>query len=223
MIDIDVSTDKPYHTQINNLSVPMTACNTTSSVMFLIDNEEELPDVGDAQYEDVLTGITETPEAYEAMRRLAPWAFKPFRSGEAQYPPREVHVMLDWAMEKWLGRKVSTFREDVRLEELAMELVRGRAVIINGRFTPQGHVVELVGLRTRQESILFVPRAQYIQVSEIEWWTIDDPRGDYRTGYQDVKGNGVTVPRDLFNGLTNTYNRNSKWAHLYVGQGGRDA
>ena len=215
MIDIDVSTGKPYHTQINNKKLPMSACNTTSSVMFLIDNDVELPDVGDEQEEDVLTGITESPEAYEAMRRLAPWAFRPFRTGEPTYPPAQVHVMLDWAMERWIGRKVSIFREDVSLEELALELVRGRTMVINGRFTAGGHMVELVGLRSSQDDLKLARWPGDVDLRAIEWWRIDDPYGNYHTRYEDPRGNGVTIPREQFNDLTNDYGKNRKWAHLY--------
>ncbi len=216
VVDIDVSTGKPYHTQINNRKVPMAACNTTSSVMFLIDNGVELPDTGDEQEEDVLTGITESPEAYEAMRRMAPWAFRPFRTGRPTYPPAQVHVMLDWAMERWIGRKLSIFREDVSLEELVNELVHGRAAIINGKFTPGGHVVELVGLRSRQDDLGLARWPKDVDLRAIEWWRIDGPYGNYHTGYEDPRGNGVTIPFDLFNNLTNDYgNADRKWAHLY--------
>ncbi len=215
MIDIDVSTGKPCHTQINNKRVPTRACNTTSFVMFLLDNGVRLPSTGGEQEEDVLTGITESPEAYKAMRRLAPWAFSPFRTGSPTYPPRQVHVMLDWAMERWIGRKVSIFRTDVSLAELVLELVRGRAMVINGKFTPGGHVVELVGLLSRQDDLGSARREKDVDVRAIEWWRIDDPYGNYHTGYEDPKGNGVTIPFDLFNNLTNAYGKDKKWAHLY--------
>ena len=212
MIEINVSARMPYHTQVNNSFYPYSSCNTTSAIMFMLDNGVELPDTGDEQPEDALTKITETPEAYQAMRTLAPWAFK---GNEIVYRPREVHAMLGWAMEKFVGKPVSIFRTDLSLEELALELVLGRAAIVTGQFTPQGHVIVLVGLRSRQDDLREARTVDQISLPGIDGWFVDDPYGDYHQGYMDQHGNDHYFEFDEFNTLTREFDQNKKWAHIW--------
>jgi len=211
--EINVSAHTEYHTQRNNVLVPLTSCNTTSAVMWLLDCGVPFDCPPGMQPEDYLTSVTERSETYAKMRELAPWAF---RGERAAYPPREVHVMLAWAVNEMVGREVMRFREDATYQELAAELARGKAALLSTVLTQRGHVVCLVGVRTRQERG-GLGEAGTVRLDQIEGWVVDDPFGDYWTCYNDQHGNDVFFPFDDFTRLTKELYRNHKWAHLFVG------
>jgi len=212
MTEINVSAHTPYHTQLNNRYCPLSACPNTSAIMWLLDCDIPLPDTGLLQPEDYLYAITESAEAYEKMKILAPWAY---RDGQPTLPPRQVHVMLDWAVNKMVGRDVMRFREDATYEGLVVELATGRAALLSGIFTRQGHVVCLVGVRSRQDRAELAEACR-VRLDLIDGWIVDDPYGDYHTGYKDHHGNDVYFGFDELDRLTRELYRNRKWAHVYV-------
>lgn len=207
---INLSTDSDYHTQLNNKLVPLESCNTTSAIMFLLACGVEIPDTGAQQPEDALTALLEMPEAFEMQKELAPWSIGQFR-------PQEVHTVLDWGVNKFVGADICRFRDDATQGRLAYELAHGRAAIVSGRFTPAGHVVCLVGVDTDQVDVADVQTAEDVELDRIRAWIIDDPYGDWHTDYHDQHGNNVRFTPAEFDRLTQQYYQDKKWAHLYVG------
>jgi hypothetical protein len=132
-------------------------------------------------------------------------------------PPRRVHVCLAWAINRLAGREVARFREDATYQELVAELARGKAVIVSTVLTRAGHVVCLVGVRTRQDGMRDLRNPDLVRIDLIDGWIIDDPYGDYWSGYKDQHGNDLYFPFDDFCRLTKELYRNHKWAHIYVG------
>jgi len=213
MTEINVSAHTPYHTQVNNRFYPYSSCNTTSAVMWMLDCGIPVPDTSPLQPEDYLTGLSELPEAYELMRRVAPWAF---RDGRPALRPALVHETLDWAINRFAGRQVIGFRTDLRYEDLVAELARGRAVIVSGSFTPQGHMVCLVGVRTRQDRAELGDPGR-VRLDQINGWIVDDPYGNFHVAYRDRHGNDVFFFFDQFDRLIKRPCENKKWGHVYVG------
>jgi hypothetical protein len=211
--EINVSAKLPYHTQVNNKLFPLSACNTTSAIMWMLDCGIKFEFPASMQPEDYLTQITETPEAYAYMKKVAPWAWD---REHPKVPPRQVHACLSWAINKLADKEVTRFRTDVTMQELVAELALGRAAILSGIFTRSGHVVTLVGLTTKQElRDLKDPRS--VKLDSILSWIIDDPYGNYHTSYQDHRGNDMRFLPEEFDRLTKVVCSNTKWAHLKVG------
>jgi hypothetical protein len=213
MTEINVSAHTPYHTQVNNTFFPLSTCNTTSAIMWMLDCGIAFECPPDMQPEDYLTTITETPEAYAHMREVAPWAF---RNGCPILPPRQVHLCLDWAVNRLAGREMVRFRTDATYQELTAELAGGRAAIMSGIFTRQGHMVCLVGVRTKQDRAE-LREAGRVRLDQIVGWYVDDPYGDYHSCYTNQHGNDKYFEFSEFDRLTRELYRNRKWAHVYVG------
>jgi hypothetical protein len=213
MTKINVSAHTAYHSQVNNAFYPLSSCNTTSAIMWMLDCHVPFKYPDGMQPEDHLTQITESVECYSYMEQIAPWAF---RDGKPIIPARQVHACLSWAINKLAGREVAKFREDVTYQELVVELAKGRAAIVSGIFTRQGHVVCLVGVHTKQlEEKL--QRIEDVRLDQIVGWIIDDPYGDYYSVYHDQHGNDCFFDYNEFDRLTRELYRNHKWAHLFIG------
>jgi hypothetical protein len=180
--------------------------------MWMLDCGIPVPATAPLQPEDYLTGLSELPEAYELMRQVAPWAY---RDGRPVLRPAMIHECLDWAVNRFAGRRVIGFRTDLRYEDLVAELASGKAVIVSGNFTPQGHMVCLVGVRTRQERTELGDPTQ-VQLASIDGWIVDDPYGDFHTAYHDRHGNDRFFFFDQFDRLTKFPCRNRKWGHVYL-------
>lgn len=212
MISINISRDDEYHTQLNNRFFPHGACNTTSEINALRSSGVDFDSPFHLQPEDYLTQILESEDAWAKMKREFPWAI---RDG---YHPRHVHKMLEWAVNtKLVGRDVSFFTESVSLQKIIFHLVKNRqAVIMSGRFTKFGHIVCLVGLETDQSDIEQIEGPPLVSLASIKNFIIDDPYGDWHTGYQSQKGNNVRFSYTEYNALTTVYdNAFQKRAHLF--------
>jgi len=214
MTEINVSAHTAYHSQINNAFFPLSTCNTTSAIMWMLDCGVAFSYPEGMQPEDYLTTITETREAMEKMQELAPWAFD--SCGRPRYRPREVHVCLAWAVNKLAGREVMRFRMDATYQELVADLARGRVSLLSGIFTRRGHVVCLVGVRTTQDRGELAD-AHRVRVDRIKGFIIDDPYGNYFQNYEDCHGNDSYFALDEIDRLVRELYRNRKWAHVFMG------
>lgn len=212
MTEVNVSAGLPYHTQVNNRYVPLSSCNTTSAIMWLLDCHVPFWFPASMQPEDYLTQITESDEAYAYMKKVAPWAWE---GSTPRLPPRQVHACLAWAINRLAKREVARFRTNVTYQELASELARGRAAILSTTLTQSGHVVTLVGVRSRQ-SLEELRDPARVRLQDVAGWTVDDPYGDWRTGYSSHRGNDVPLTHDELDRFAKKIRSNEKWAHLMV-------
>lgn len=207
--EVNISKDNEYYSQINNRRYPHEACNVTSitECMDIIDDMFNHPDA--MQPEDHFMEFMRSDLAYKRMRDLYSWAT---RGG---YEPNEVHAMLQWGINKLTGREVDTFSTKWELKELLYEIyVNHNPSCVSGRFTDAGHIVVLVGFETNQD-LKKVEHWQDINLDNILNLIVDDPYGDYFTGYESPHGNNLTFGLQEFDELTKTYNDfSSKWAHL---------
>lgn len=207
MLLVNLSRDSEYHTQRNNQLIPLTSCNTTSAIMALKASRIPFPCPDGAQPEDHLSELLLSEEAFDKKRRDCPWA--------QGIPPNQVHVMLEWAINKIVRKDVDQFKTDGTLQEIIWRLFQGTALVVHGTFHKCDHMVCAVGfVSTQHESDL--GSLTDINLGCVQNMIIDDPFGDYRTGYKDHRGNDINISLDEFNGITHKHDRaDAKWIHVF--------
>ena len=202
MKEINLSAGKEYLTQRNNKISPMSTCNVTAAIMAL--EASDIP-FGDsmkwAQEEDALADLLLSDESYEIMKRKYPWAI---RDG---YMPYEVHGMLEWGINEFVGQKVDTFSTNVSIMDILLNIKDNRcAPLVSGKFTKFGHIVAVVG---------YIENAPFKTLHDIEYIIIDDPYGDYWTDYEIRNGDNVQMTVQQFNRIVKSSdNLGAKWAHI---------
>jgi hypothetical protein len=131
-----------------------------------------------------------------------------------EIPPNEWHETLALGTNRLLrshGIDFSpvTFRPDISPKTIIKTVDAGGAVVVSGKFPQQGtapidHVVAIVGYRE--------------EVGDFCSFIIDDPWGDYRTGYTGHNGNDILLPLDDFDALIKPPGRVfKKWGHIVTG------
>lgn len=211
---INLSQESPYHTQRDNKFYPHGTCNTTASINALLASGISFDYPANVQPEDYLTLILESEEAWEKMKKEYPQFIT------KGYHPRHVHKIIEWAInEKLVKRQVVRFTTRATMKDILFHIVHNRgAVNVNGRFTEFGHIVTIVGFKSSQNNSITKP--QDIQLNKIEYVIVDDPYGNYFSGYKDFNGNDLKFPIDKLNYLIKEYNNlNSKWAHFFYPEG----
>ncbi len=177
-----------YRSQRDNVDLPGASCNTTSAVMAL-EASGYAPSliVGlptGKQPEDFLTELGDSQEAYEEMKRRCPQFFD--EAGNPTVRPPEAPTMLDWIVERAYGKLLLRYVESIGFDDVIASIDRGRAVVLRGLFTAAGHVVACVGY-VCVEDVGGKPGALSALV-------VDDPWGNYLTGYKDHNGENVEIP-----------------------------
>lgn len=212
MVTIDISIDSDYHTQRNNAYIPHGSCNPTSAIMALRASFIDFPEPEGKQPEDVLYEILHSDEAWAKMRNDFPWAVS------GGYDPVTVHGMLQWAInEKFVGRPVDRFSTRWTMQEILHNIAcNGCACTMATKFTRYGHIVCVVGFETEQEDMTAVAIPEHIDLDKVKNVIVDDPYGNYHTGYMSHRGNGIRVDMNKFNSLTSSRGYfESKWAHYF--------
>ncbi len=204
---VDLSKDDDYHTQLNNTVWPMEACGPTSGINCLyaagIDFDKPVGIAAD----DHLMSILRSDEGYKVMARLAPWA-------AGAYHPNEVHICLEWAINKMVGRKVDKFTEHGTLQSVIWNLAHGRPLIMSGPFTPGGHMVAVVGFLSAQHEDE-VEILERVMLKTVIYIKVDDSYGDWHSNYRDHKGNGIKFVMDKFDSLTNVPDKDGN-KHMHI-------
>jgi len=213
MTRINLSHDKNYLTQLNNKISPHSTCNVTSAIMALYASRIGFDYPKDMQPEDYLASILISKESYERMTKLYPWAV---RDG---YEPYEVHAMLQWGVNKLVGKEVDKFTTKSSFTEIIKNLIKGYASLVSTRMTNYGHIVCVVGFESniRMDILnrMLFKEEKEVDASIIENFIFDDPYGNYLSSYTDRNGNNIKLPYSTFDDLTKEYNHVEKWAHLF--------
>ena len=221
MVRKNLSEGMDYHTQRNNLIDPSGTCSTTSLVMALAYSGIKLPDCGGRQEEDVLTEyISNSPEVAEAFKRDYP---DDFAKG---IHPYEIPPLRTLGTNLWLGREVNRFSWVAGIQDVILSLVLGKACVMSGMWPYTdaagkqkdiSHVVCVCGFESAQENVLDARDPRGIAIDLMVSFIIDDPYGDYRTGYRDARGNDVIVPfRDFIRITKEQGSVSRKWVHFIV-------
>ncbi len=221
MVRLNLSDGKDYYSQRNNQIDPNEACAPTSLIMAMVYSGLTLPDCGSRQPEDCLMEFLRTDLGVQA------WYKENFRQQfDAGIQANEIAPVREYGLNRWMGRPVNRFSWGATIQEIVYSLIRGKAVVVSGEWpyiTADGHhkgishVVCVSGFESAQDNVLHVPNPTIIQPELLVSMIIDDPYGDYRTGYREHHGNDVVVPmRDFIRFTKELDSRMRKWAHFIL-------
>lgn len=139
------------------------------------------------------------------------------------YTPNEVHCVLAYAFNQWLGFTADTFKENAPIMDIVNELIEGRSCVISGVFNRLHHIVSLVGCEWKFNN---APEDnEYRLIENIKKnkilptkFIIDDPYGKWNApnGYKSgLSGNNAELTRDQFFEMIKPVNNKSiKYCHL---------
>ena len=205
------SENKPYYTQRNNQLKPNSACNVTAMIMALSAAGwpvDRLSDSKHAQPEDALMFFLNNDKyVLEAWRKVDP---------AGSYPPNEWHPVLAYGTNLFLRQKgllgdeadAVEFSERRSLSQFIRAIDFGGTCVTSGLFTFKnkkvcGHVVAVVGYKTDAEG-------------NVLSLVIDDPWGDYRTRYENVRGNDIEMPVADFKKIIRPAGQDIKIGHIII-------
>lgn len=165
---------KENYSQLNNKVNPKNTCNTTSMVMALDYMGYKFPDdifPEFAQPEDKLTMMCYTDD--EVLDYYKSVSYPMFQQwvGEVEkiskekpnlplkdyvfidsYPPNEVHAVLSFAVNKFVGKKdAARFNATSSVEEIVKELTERKPVVVSVKFGTLNHVLCLTGVEIESD------------------------------------------------------------------------
>ena len=211
--------ESDYNKQRDNKRYPLETCGPTSMAMALLQAGHSIPIKLGEDPADTITTFLTSERYYEKMYRI-------LGTQETQWKPFNIHALLTEGVNELLGEKVSRFRTDWDFLGILFNIVRGGGAVLSGDFTlpdgrELGHMVSLAGFRTKQRNIMDVRSPSEIDLKLVESFIIDDPYGDWHTGYNDHHGNNIEFSPTNFNNIFRVQkNMLKKWAHL-VRAGGK--
>lgn len=226
---------KENYSQLNNKVNPKNTCNTTSMVMALDYCGYKFPENNDMfpefpQPEDKLTLFCLTnPEVLEYYEKLSPtmynqWIaeFKKLKEANPDkdikdfvfkdsYPPNEVHAVLSFATNKFIGVENATnFRTDLSVEDITRELVDQKPVVVSVKFGKLNHVLTIVGVNLEKQPEGWTPIS----------FIVDDTYGkfDFKEQKYDtsVSGNDTEIPAENLILSMKAIGSPKKWGHLFT-------
>ena len=230
----NVSKNKLNYSQRNNNFVfkhgaaeikNSTMCNVTSMCMALDYAGYQFPTGLSTQPEDNLADFLVNDSKVDAFyKEKMPAMYAAYKAGkEGCYPPNEVHEVLAYGTNLWMGTTAVNFSTNVKISDIKKQLlIEGRPVVMSGLFNNLHHVVCLVGLTFEvPDNVLkfsYARQIKYISDNKIppSEIIIDDPWGnplkDYKEG---ISGNDIKLPWSFFiNNMKPLGNATVKWAHM---------
>jgi len=137
------------------------------------------------------------------------------------YAPNEVHDVLSYAINMYMGSKVTYFKVNTLVSEIVSDIsIRNLPIVMSGKFAGFGHVVCLVGFKAKKEFLEGYNKTKTITEDLLKFiyeWTIDDPYGDFRNDYKIVlSGNNIPMTSLQFNTMFNPRESTTvKFAHRF--------
>lgn len=204
-----------------------TMCNVTSLCMALDYAGYKVPTEGDDKYpqpEDRLAKfIMESKDVDRFYKEKMPAMYADYKAGKKGcYTPNEIHAVLAYAVNQWLGTSADTFRTDISISEMKDIIInKTLPIVISGCFAGLNHIINLVGFAfaATPEAIKDCNNADYIPFVCGTYPVVnviyDDPYG--KTGEYDknLSGNDVYVPYDKFiSDVKPLGNAAMKWGHV---------
>ena len=157
---------KENYSQLNNKVNPNNTCNATSMVMALDYMGYKFPDNIFPEFEqpeDKLTMLCYTDDEVKSFyKKIAPTMYnqwieemdkikkrlpdlllKDYRFVDS-YPPNEVHAVLSFATNKFVGVEDATyFKEKSSVQEIVKELTENKPVVVSVKFGNLNHILTL--------------------------------------------------------------------------------
>ncbi len=207
---VDVSAGKQNYSQRNNQISPMGACATTSIAMAIDYAGIPFPASKWPQPEDgIIDFIRTNPEVQLYYQKNYPGLFG------AKTPANEIHAVNVFGVNLYFQKKIIDFSMKITVPEILFRTVANRAVPVSGIWAGLHHVVCVVGFETGQENVYFCADPDDIILGQVDTVLIDDPYGDYRTGYKVQTGNNIRVPyKDFVANVNSPGSLFEKWAYM---------
>ena len=213
LIIFNKTKDSDYNKQRDNEMLPIETCGPTSMAMALFQAGYTDWVKKDEDPADTITKALMTDEAYERMYSI-------LGAKETNWKPFNIHAVLTWGVNKMLKKQVSTFKTTWSINEVILNIIKGGGAVLSGDFTlpngvELGHIVSLAGFATYQQNIEEAEKTEDINLSDIPYFIIDDPYGDYTKGYRDHHGMNIEFDYNLFyDTLRKKGDHRKRWAHL---------
>jgi len=186
---LNKSRNKEYRSQRDTKRRPSSACNVTVAVMGIVQSGNRIETLHGIMPEDYLMDLLGTDEAWNLLNTVMPGSV---------INPWNTSYCIAWAVNKAIGRRICKV-EKVTLPEIVHHLSEGGAVGVGGRFTKSGHFVSIAGIESDQD-LSVITNPSEVDITRINNIIIDDPWGDYRTGYKNHNGNDIILPvKDFLN------------------------
>lgn len=222
MMRYNCSANKENYSQRNNRYVFVNkdvriysgvTCAPTSMIQALDYAGFKIPTITGEQPEDSFTKfMVESSEIDTKYKSMLPVMWRDWKDGKKDaYAPHEIHKLLAYGANVYLGTEAVIFREDVSLNELTKQIcVDSLPAIISGCIpynnTKLNHVVTLVG---------FTYDDHYKEDTKPRSLIIDDPYGDLRKNYApNSTGNDIEISFQYFIKNFKPLGKEIKWAHL---------
>lgn len=224
----NLSVPMNYYSQKNNEVDPYNTCSTTSMIQALevAGYDKYFPKIfpNYRQPEDKLTHfIRNDKRVLEYWKKTDPDNYRAWATKTGcYYEPNEVHPVLSYATNLFMGRQVTKFMTAYSLDEIIYELMgKQKPCVMSGKFNGLNHVVTVVGCvfdkkafgraRNKEKAVA------KMKFSDVKYMMIDDTyglTGEYTSG---KKGDDVLVTpqrfRDEFKPLDNP---DYKWCHIIL-------
>ena len=125
------------------------------------------------------------------------------------YPPNEVHMVLSYAVNKFIGCNATYFKELASIDEIIEQLTMSKPVVISVKFGNLNHILTLVGVELYEKGNEW----------KVSKFFADDTYGkfNFETGkYEKVSGNDCEFTYEqLVPCMKNLSNKDKKYAHFF--------
>jgi hypothetical protein len=225
MIEINVSAGFPYYSQKNNKIRPLITCNTTSMIAALSYRKIVFPtDSLYPQPEDSLTNFILTDARIDFFyKKNFPIEYAKYitsnKNPKVAYPPNEIHAVLSYGTNLWLGKsqnEVTLFRQNTTIQEVLYETIKGKPVVQGGLWSNLHHITCIVGFATDQDNIKETLSPKNINLALIDHIIVDDPFGDFHTGYKVQRGNDIRISTEEYHKIITIQDSNIKMGHFFT-------
>ena len=224
MVEINVRNGKPYFSQRNNLVRPYITCNDTSMVAGLSYRGVDFPNGKYDQPEDNLTEFMLTDPRVDAFYKANfPTEYAAYlaanKDPKNSSPPNEIHVVLSYGVNIWLGKQnneITIYKENVPTQVILFELIRGKPVVESGLWDGMHHITCTAGFATTQDNVAQVQNPQQIDVSQVVYFIIDDPYGDFHSNYQNQNGEDIKITPAEYKTIVTAQNSDLKNGHFFL-------
>jgi len=185
----DLSRSNEFREQRDNERMPNSTCGPTSAVNASFASGIYFEHPEGMQPEDYIISLLQSQASYKVFNRIFP---------HANFNPWNTSYMIKWAINKAVGKNVCEVR-DVSIAETVWHMIKEQGALVHGGgFTSYGHMVAVVGFDSDQPDILSVSGPSGIDMDALNALILDDPWGDYMSGYRDHNGDSVSIPIRTF-------------------------
>lgn len=190
-----------YIDEISNKNIAMSMCNITSYCMAYSYVGGIFPNSSKkyTQEEDkALEFIRNDKDTLDYYKSILPAFYNSWRKNEVgNYPPEQIHTVLNYGFNRYVGWKAASFNEKTDINNIIKEIViNGRPMVLSGKFGNLNHIVCLVGIVAKKEILDHLNDNNLLK--QVTSFIIDDPYGDFHTGYSVTKGNDIQMSVDEF-------------------------